>query len=68
MTARPVHLAMPCPLADADCTGPVPCRGVDICRPAKWARTADPAEVTCAKCLISPVLHRRTATSPGGTA
>jgi hypothetical protein len=64
---RAVHLAMPCPHPHFACAGPVPCKGVDICRPRKWARTTDPAEVTCAKCLISPVWYRRTATSPGGT-
>jgi hypothetical protein len=55
MTGRPVHLAMPCPHPHlADCAGPVPCKGADICRPAAWARTADPVKVTCARCLISP--------------
>ena len=62
MSARAVHLAMPCPHPHFPvCAGPVPCKGVDICRPRKWARTTVPVEVTCAKCLISP-------TYPGGTA
>ncbi len=50
-----VHLAMPCPYG-GDCPGPVPCSGIDLCRPGSWKRTADAALVTCGNCLLSPAL------------
>ena len=56
-TATAVHLAMPCPYPPrhmAACAGPVPCSGTGLCRPRRWKRTADPAQVTCARCLKSP--------------
>lgn len=48
-----VHLALPCPYGGG-CAGPVPCSGIDLCRPGTWKRTADRAQVTCGNCRNSP--------------